>query len=82
MEQDLSEQIIASSFDTDIIISDSIMNDNPENAYENENSTNHFLNDSTETIDEQHQIKRTTAAKRKDILSYFIKQTDGSFKCT
>jgi hypothetical protein len=79
MDQDVTEQTASSNFDTNQIISDSIINDNPVN--ENQNETVDFLNNSNETVDEQHQIRRTTTAKKKD-MNYFTKQPNGGFKCT
>jgi hypothetical protein len=79
MDQDYTEQTTALNFGIDKIVSNSIINDNPLN--ENQNKMDGVLNKSNETVDEDHQIKRTTAATRKDVMNYFVKQPDGSFKC-
>ena len=76
MDQGYTEQITASNLG-DQAISNSTTNDNPIN----QNQTD-VLNISNETVDEAYQIKRTTMATRKDIMNYFVKQPDGSFKCT
>ncbi|CAF1342402.1 unnamed protein product [Rotaria magnacalcarata] len=76
MDQDTTERTTV-SFDEVEIISDPIVNNHPAN----QNETDQLLNCSIETVDETHEVKRTTTATKSDVLNYFTRLSDGSFKC-
>lgn len=76
MEQDSPPRAIV-SFDEDETNSNAVV----QNGSINQNESNQSLNCSTDTIDEQNEARRTTAAKKQDVLNYFTRQPDGSFKC-
>ncbi|CAF3790210.1 unnamed protein product [Rotaria socialis] len=76
MDQDTTERTTV-SFDDVEIISDPIVNNHPVN----QNETDQLLNCSIETIDETHEVKRTTTATKSDVLNYFTRQPYGCFKC-
>ena len=78
MDCDLAEQTGTLALAPDeIIITES---DNGIAIHQNQDEGNQS-DDSIETVDQERPIKRKTTATKQDIMKYFTKQPDGSYKC-